>query len=168
MRALYAGSFDPPHNGHLWVIEQATALFGTVVVAIMDNADKTPFMQQKDRAQLLHLSLPDEIRSKVEIVTPHELRTTHEVAYDQSCNWLLRGLRGARDVDYEKDVAYVNSKMGLKSMLLIPPPELEHVSSSLIRGQLKYPGLRKFILSKVPFPVQKFLGKYYDLNDTAP
>ena len=37
---LYPGSFDPFHLGHLDVVEQATALFGEVVVAVMHNPDK--------------------------------------------------------------------------------------------------------------------------------
>ena len=38
--AIYPGSFDPFHNGHLDVVEQAVELFGSVVVATMHNPTK--------------------------------------------------------------------------------------------------------------------------------
>ena len=39
-RAVYAGSFDPPTNGHLWMIREAQAMFDELVVAIGINPDK--------------------------------------------------------------------------------------------------------------------------------
>ncbi|MCV2509694.1 MAG: adenylyltransferase/cytidyltransferase family protein, partial [Neisseriaceae bacterium] len=52
-RAIYAGTFDPPTNGHLWVISEASHLFDELVVAIGINPDKTCAYSLKQRIEML-------------------------------------------------------------------------------------------------------------------
>ena len=47
MRALYPGSFDPLTNGHMDLIERASALFGEVIVAVLSNPSKKPLFPSR-------------------------------------------------------------------------------------------------------------------------
>lgn len=49
LTALYPGSFDPFHNGHLDVVEQSVELFGSVVIAVMHNPQKPSGLIDLDR-----------------------------------------------------------------------------------------------------------------------
>ena len=60
---LYPGSFDPLHNGHLDVVEQATTLFGRVIVATMVNPGKPGgFFDLDERQRGLHREGPAQRR----------------------------------------------------------------------------------------------------------
>src|SRR4030043_69699 len=52
-KAVYAGSFDPPTNGHLWMIEKGSKLFDKLIVAIGDNPDKKYNFSVKERKCML-------------------------------------------------------------------------------------------------------------------
>ncbi|MBK1835095.1 adenylyltransferase/cytidyltransferase family protein, partial [Roseibacillus ishigakijimensis] len=56
--AVYAGSFDPPTNGHLWMIEQGLALFDRLIVAIGTNPSKSYTFSVAERLDLLRASTP--------------------------------------------------------------------------------------------------------------
>ena len=60
MRALYPGSFDPLTNGHMDLIERASALFGDVIVAVLCNPSKRPAFSVEERIAVsyTHLTLP--------------------------------------------------------------------------------------------------------------
>ncbi|MCL4318642.1 MAG: adenylyltransferase/cytidyltransferase family protein, partial [Firmicutes bacterium] len=47
--AVYPGSFDPIHLGHVDVIERAAKLFDTLIVAVFVNTAKTPLFNESDR-----------------------------------------------------------------------------------------------------------------------
>ena len=52
-KGVYAGSFDPPTNGHLWMIEQGARLFDEVIVAIGINPDKKYTFSINERVEML-------------------------------------------------------------------------------------------------------------------
>jgi len=54
---VYAGSFDPPTVGHLWMIDQAAALFNKLVVALGINPDKRSLFSIEDRLEMLQKSI---------------------------------------------------------------------------------------------------------------
>ena len=54
--AVYAGSFDPPTNGHLWMIEQGLEMFDRLIVAIGDNPSKRYSFTVEERLNLLRAS----------------------------------------------------------------------------------------------------------------
>ena len=51
--ALYPGSFDPIHNGHIDIIRRAAELFGRVIVAVYDKPDKRLFLSTEERVELV-------------------------------------------------------------------------------------------------------------------
>ena len=56
-KAIYAGSFDPITNGHLWVIDKAATIFDELVVAVGDNPGKNYTFSMDERVDLLKQTL---------------------------------------------------------------------------------------------------------------
>ena len=51
--AIYTGSFDPPTNGHMDIIERASKLFTEVIVALGRHPTKDPLFTVEQRLELL-------------------------------------------------------------------------------------------------------------------
>lgn len=148
--AIYAGSFDPPTNGHLWMIRQGAALFDELVVALAINPDKKGFLDISERRTALETicaALPANVR--VETVQHGFLV---DFARKAGATYLLRGIRNTIDFEYEKPMARINSRMEAKiqSVFLLPPSELEEVSSSFVRGFVGVPGWERWVKACVP------------------
>lgn len=143
--AVYAGSFDPPTLGHLWMMQQGASLFDELVVVAAVNPDKKGFLPMPQRRAALSSllsDLPDNVR-----VVELEKGFLAEYARSIGASYLLRGVRNASDFDYEKTLARVNSQMvpQLQTVFLTPPAELENVSSSLLRGFVGQPGWQNWV-----------------------
>mgnify|MGYP002700119042 CR=1 FL=1 len=148
--AVYAGSFDPPTNGHLWMIRQGSALFDELVVALAVNPDKPGFFSREERLAVLRemvVELPENVR--VEAVNHGFLV---DFAREVGATYLLRGMRNTIDFEYEKPMARMNARMEpeIHSVFLMPPSELEEVSSSFVRGFVGVPGWERWVKACVP------------------
>lgn len=148
--AVYAGSFDPPTNGHLWMIRRGASLFDELVVALAVNPDKQGFFSRDERLAMLQelvADMPENVR--VEAV-PHGFLV--DFAREVGATYLLRGMRNTVDFEYEKTMARMNERMepGIHSVFLMPPSELEEVSSSLVRGFVGVPGWERWVKACVP------------------
>lgn len=155
--AVYAGSFDPPTNGHLWMLRQGAALFDELIIALAVNPDKKSFLAMEQRRELLR-SMASELGSQVRVeLLPQGFLV--ESARAWGATHLLRGIRNTVDLEYEKTIARMNSRMEplLQSVFLIPPPELEPISSSLVRGFVGQPGWQRWVQPCVPPAVFELL-----------
>ncbi len=148
--ALYAGSFDPPTNGHLWMIRQGAALFDELVVTLAVNPEKRSFLPLAERERLLCCMVAD-LPGKVRVATV-ESGFLVDFALAQGANYLLRGARNTADFQYEKTMARMNARMepGVHSVLLMAPGELEEISSSMVRGFVGVPGWQRWVRACVP------------------
>ena len=147
---IYAGSFDPPTLGHLWMIKQGAALFDELVVVLAVNPDKTPFLSMEARREALEQMVAGlDGRVRVEVVQHGFLV---DFAREAGAECLLRGVRNTTDFEYEKTLARVNARMepGIRTILLMAPGELEEVSSSLVRGMVGTPGWERWVEACVP------------------
>lgn len=156
--AVYAGSFDPPTNGHLWMIQQGAALFDELVVALAVNPDKPGFFSREERLAVLHemlADLPGNVR--VEAVSQGFLV---DFAKEVGANYLLRGMRNTIDFEYEKPMARMNARMEpeIQSVFLMPPSELEEVSSSYVRGFVGVSGWERWVKACVPPCVYRLIA----------
>lgn len=147
---IYAGSFDPPTLGHMWMIRQGAALFDELVVVLAVNPAKKPFLSMEERRDALRemvADMPGCVR--VEVV-PHGFLV--DFAREVGADCLLRGVRNTTDFEYEKTLARMNDRMepGIRSILLVPPGELEEISSSLVRGFVGTPGWERWVAACVP------------------
>ncbi len=135
-RALYAGSFDPVTVGHIDLVLRALPLFDSVVIAVGHHPAKRYWFDAERRAELFRLALTEvggpAAVACTEVVTFEGLTVT--AARDHGAHVLLRGLRGAGDMDLEVRNAAGNRDLsGIETVWLPSDPSLSFVSSSLVR-----------------------------------
>lgn len=158
--AVYAGTFDPLTNGHLWVIEQGLKLFDRLVVALGINPEKQCMFSVENRLEM--------IREATQQLPNLKITTTDQflVNYTESigAQFFLRGIRSGDDYEYEKAMRNVNSKLkpNVITVFLMPPPDLFEVSSSMIRGLIGPEGWESIVQRYVPESVfEKIKEKYH-------
>lgn len=155
-RAVYAGSFDPVTNGHLWMIEEAAKLFDEVIVAIGVNPEKHCTFSADERAQMLRESLPSAGRVRVEIFSNQFLV---DYARQVEANYIVRGIRTASDYEYERTMRYINNDLvpSIRTVFLMPPREFAEVSSTMVKGLVGPLGWENVVDRYVPAPVYERL-----------
>lgn len=129
MKALYAGSFDPPHFGHLDIIRRAAKVCDHLVVGIGGNSDKKPFLPALSRVEILRAECA--ALRNVEIMQ-YSGATVHW-AKSNAVNALVRGLRNATDLEAESPMATVNRANGFETLFLVGDAAFAHISSRIIR-----------------------------------
>lgn len=148
--AVFAASLDPITFGHLWMIDQALDLFDQVIVAVGVNPAKSSrYMftddERVDMVQSLRTTGALRVR-KMEMVY------LVDFAKNYGANYLIRGIRNTSDFDYESTLNHINAKMApeIKTVFLMPPPDIAIVSSSFVKGLIGYEGWNKEIRKYVP------------------
>jgi pantetheine-phosphate adenylyltransferase len=152
--AIYPGSFDPPTNGHLDIIERASTLFDTLVVAVGTNSEKSPFMSVNERMAALNESTTH--LQNVRIDTFKGLLVKY--AQDQGSRVLVRGLRAISDFDYEFRVSMANKNLApeIETVFLIAKEEYSFIASSVVKEMAQLGAdFSKF----VPGPVAERMAK---------
>jgi pantetheine-phosphate adenylyltransferase len=134
--AFYSGSFDPPTNGHLDVIERAAFLCDRLVIGIGAHATKAGLFSTEERAAMIRKAEGGALAKagvKLETVTFSGLAV--EAARAAGAALILRGLRDATDFDYEMQMAGMNGQMApaLKTVFRPASPHVRHISSTLVR-----------------------------------
>lgn len=129
--AVFPGSFDPLTNGHLDLINRSTRLFDRVLVSVLHNPGKDPLFSLGDRLSILNEVFAG--RPEIEVVAFEGLLVDFLRARGASV--VIRGVRSAADLDYERHMALTNHHMfpGADTVLLLPAAEFGHISSSLVR-----------------------------------
>jgi len=158
-RAVYAGSFDPPTNGHLWMIKEGTRLFDELVVAIGINPEKKSTFSIEERCGMLKGIIRKYPNTRVD---KYENQFLVNYASSIGVGYILRGIRTERDFGYERDMRYVNSDQNpdITTVFLTPPREIAETSSSLVKGLVGPDGWEEVVEGYVPRNVyNKFLQK---------
>jgi len=129
--AIYPGSFDPPTNGHLDLIERGSKIFEHLVVAILRNSEKSPMFSLAERLAMLQELTAN--LSNVRIDTFHGLMVEYAKSMDAMC--VLRGIRAISDYEYELQMALMNRKLEptLETVFMMPADKYSYVSSRLVR-----------------------------------
>lgn len=126
--ALCPGSFDPPTNGHVDVVERAVALFDRVVVAVIDNPGKEPLFTTDRRLELIREIHGDQ----VEVTSFTGLLVDHARAV--GADVVVKGLRTVDDYEYENQMAQMNRHLtGVETVFMPTTPEFGFISSSLVK-----------------------------------
>ena len=136
--ALFPGSFDPFHNGHLEVAERASRLFGKLVVAVVSNPQKgEPLFDVSEREAMIAESLAH--LDSVRIVSMSVLVV--EVALEVGANVIVKGLRAVSDFENELQMAQMNQHLsGIVTLFLPTSSAHSFVASRLIREVVRYGG----------------------------
>jgi len=150
--AVYAGSFDPLTNGHLWMIERGLELFDRLYVAIGTNSQKSYTFTVQERLEQLRESIPS-----CERLTISEFNNLYLVNYAQSVNaqFILRGIRSYTDYEYERGMRHINNDMApnITTIFLMPPRDISELSSSMVKSLIGIEGWQDSVRRYVPVPV---------------
>jgi len=163
-KAVYAGSFDPLTNGHLWMIEEGSKQFDELVVAIGINPGKKYTFSLEDRLNMLKRSTRQFPNIRID---SFENEFLVNYASSVGAQYVLRGIRTGGDYEYERGMRYVNSDLNPKivTSFLMPPREFIEVSSSLVKGLVGPNGWEDVIEDYVPRNVYNaFLVKFKGLQ----
>jgi len=136
--ALYPGSFDPVHNGHLEVVERATLLFDEVVVAALRNPQKAEALfNLEERQQMLVESMSH--LERVRVISMSTLVV--EVAREVNASVIVRGLRVVSDFENELQMAQMNRQLsGIETVFVPTSPQNSFIASKLLREVARYGG----------------------------
>ena len=129
--AIYPGSFDPPTNGHLDLIERGAKIFEELVVAILRNSEKSPMFSVAERLEMLR-ELTAHLKN-VRIDTFDGLMVEYAKSLEATC--ILRGIRAISDYEYELQMALMNRKLEptLETVFMMPADKYSYISSRLVR-----------------------------------
>jgi pantetheine-phosphate adenylyltransferase len=147
--ALCPGSFDPPTNGHVDVIERAIETFDRVVVAVVDNPAKESLFAIEERVAMLEDLFGD--RAQI----GHFSGLLVGYAGDVGADVVVKGLRTVDDYEYEVQMAQMNRHLtGMETVFMATRSEWSFISSSLVKEVAKLGGS---IDGLVPSSVEKAL-----------
>lgn len=128
---IFPGSFDPFTRGHQAIVEEALRLFDKVVIAIGYNTAKRGMLAVEARKALIERVYQNDPR--VEVTTYTSL--TGDEARRVGATTMIRSVRNTTDFEYERTLDRINREIypDLRTIFIIAPTEVEHISSSLVR-----------------------------------
>ena len=150
--AVYTGTFDPVHLGHVDIIQRGSRLFDRLIVGVGINPDKTTMFTLEERVGLIRAVSADIGNVEVRDFPGLAVRFVREVG----ARIMLRGLRTLSDMEYEFTMSLMNLNLDpeIETVFLMAKEEYSHVSSSLLRQIAVLGGdLSKFL----PEPVKTAL-----------
>jgi pantetheine-phosphate adenylyltransferase len=127
--AVYPGSFDPMHNGHLDIIERCRPLFDEVVVAVLRNEGKQPLFSVEERIESIREMVVGEVR--VESFSGLLVDFMDQVG----ARAVVRGLRAVSDFEYEFQMALMNRRLNprVETLFMMPREDYTYLSSRLVK-----------------------------------
>lgn len=130
-RAVYPGSFDPPTNGHLDIIERAAKLFDELIVAAAINYEKEPLFNQEERVEMLKEITRHLPQVKVDSFSGLLVNYLKK----KDCHIIVKGLRALSDFENEFQMALINSKLWkeVETVFLITSAENSFLSSRIVK-----------------------------------
>lgn len=158
IKAIYPGSFDPPTNGHLDLIERGSKIFDELVVAILRNPEKDPLFGLADRRKMLEAMTAG--FDNVSVDTFDGL--TVDYALRVEAHAIVRGIRAISDYEYELQMALMNRKLqpDVETVFMLPAEQYSYLSSRLVREVAQLGGSIK---SLVPALVEQKLREKMDV-----
>ncbi|MGD0902560.1 MAG: pantetheine-phosphate adenylyltransferase [Terracidiphilus sp.] len=136
--ALYPGTFDPPTNGHVDLIQRGARLFDHLTVAILSNPEKNPLFTVEERVEMLKEVTGS--LANVSIATFEGLMV--EFARRQGASAVLRGIRAISDYEYEFQMALMNRRLApeIETVFLQPAGRYSFVSSRMLKEVFSFGG----------------------------
>src|SRR3954449_3073714 len=157
--ALYPGSFDPLHNGHLEIVETAARVFDTLVIAAMRNPGKEPLFSLEERREMIEESVAH--LDNVKVVLNTEALLVVDLAHEVGADLLVKGLRVASDFEYELQMAQMNKTIsGILTVFLPAASSRSFIASNLVRDIARLGGPAR-VANMVPEPVARRLKEMF-------
>jgi len=146
--AIFPGSFAPFSVGHQSIVDRALPLFDKIVIAIGINSEKNLYFSIEERLEWITTVYGK--NPKIEVKAYEGL--TVDFCKKEKANYILRGLRDSHDFKFEKNIAQMNKELNtnIETIFIITPPQLSHISSSIIRDIIKNGGdVKKFVPKEI-------------------
>jgi pantetheine-phosphate adenylyltransferase len=136
--AVYPGSFDPPTNGHLDIIERSSRVFSRVIVAVAVNLRKNAYFTPQERVRML--TRLSSTMGNVEVTSFHGLLV--DFARAKEAHILVRGIRAISDFEYEYQMAHMNRKLDqeIDTVIMMTGERFSAISSNIVKEIAQFGG----------------------------
>lgn len=140
---IFAGTFDPFTIGHQNIAERALPMFDKLVIAVAVSKLKHAQEEISQRVEAIRQVFSEECSTLVDVGDPSKGYRMEVISYDDltidlthriGAKFLVRGVRSAKDFEYEREQADINRQLGsVETVLLFSDPKYSSVSSTLVR-----------------------------------
>ena len=129
--AIYPGSFDPVHNGHVDIAMRAAQVFERLIVAVYGRPLKNIMFSAEERVEMARLAL----NHLPNVSVASYAGTTVEFARQQGAKVIVRGLRITYDFDREYQMALTNKSLSsdIETICLFTNLDHAYLSSSIVK-----------------------------------
>lgn len=127
---IFVGSFDPFTVGHDSILRRALPLFDKIMIGVGVNERKKSMLCAEERTERIARLYANE--PKIEVKAYSDL--TIDFARREGAEYIIKGVRSVKDFEYEREQAAINRRLSsIETLLLFAEPELESISSSVVR-----------------------------------
>ena len=130
-KAIYPGTFDPPTNGHIDIVERAAKAVDFLTVAVVELSSKATLFSVDERVAMFAESVAHLPNVSVQLYSG----LTVDFARDLGASVIVRGLRITSDFEYESEMALMNRRMAedVETICLFSSLEFQILSSSRVK-----------------------------------
>jgi pantetheine-phosphate adenylyltransferase len=152
--AVYTGTFDPVHRGHLDIISRGSVIFDRLIVGVGTNPEKGPYFSLEERVELVRQVVAPYPNVRAQGFEGLAVAFVREVG----AGVMLRGIRTTSDMEAEFTMSLMNLNLDpeIETVFLMAKEGYSHISGTLLRQVADYGGpLEKFL----PPPVKEALER---------
>jgi len=163
-RAVFPGTFDPVHYGHIDIATRAARIFDELIIAVFDNPPKNVLFSTEERLDMVTKAFADNERVRATTFSGLIVNFCREI----ESNVIVRGLRVFSDFEHEFRMALANHRLAseIDVILLITSEEHSFLTGSTVKEIASLDG---DVTTLVPSFVQAALDKrFQDLGDDGP
>lgn len=137
MKALFPGTFDPFTYGHLDVLRKAKSIFSHIVIGVASLNYKENLLSSADRCNIIYIYkslFPSEFKNVSVFSYDY---STFMLAKNQNIEFIIRGIRGSNDIDYEMNMSFFHDDFKLQTVFIPAYKNRKHISSSELKNIIK-------------------------------